>query len=150
MRAALILTALIATSAQAQTFGVHLFSEHSENTFERRYSNGVSRQVKYNERNWGAYYINRDGWMVGGYKNSYYRQTFYAGYMWDGPRFGPVGTHIAGAVATGYDWCPGTGKLRPMLMPSLTLATPLGVSLRYSAAPAKGGVFSHLSIERKF
>jgi hypothetical protein len=151
MRFAFILAALLSGAVQAQTIGVHLFSEHSEDTFERRYKDtGRVEQVAYNERNFGAYYISRDGWIVGVYDNSYYRTTVYAGYMLDGPRFGPVGTHLAAALGTGYEWCPGTGKLRPMLMPSLTVATPLGVSLRYSVAPAKGGVFQHLSIERKF
>lgn len=147
----IIAAALFCGHAAAQTFGVHTFSQHGHDSYTQFHGNDAPPEVvKFNEKNWGLYYINRDGWMIGGYRNSYYHNTFYAGYMWDGPTFGPIGTHIAGAIATGYSEVQGVGLLRPMLMPSLTLAAPMGVSARWSVAPAKGGLFMHLSFEKKF
>jgi|ERR1043165_6186226 hypothetical protein len=150
MRYTLILAAMLATSAQAQTIGVHTFSKHSVNTFDYVYADGHRRTVAMNERNLGGYVIFDNGLIVGGYHNSYWEPTFYAGYTHNFANFGPITPSLTAAIATGYEKIYGVGKLRPMLMPSLIAKTPLGVSLRYSAAPAKGGLFQHLSVERKF
>ncbi len=150
MKSLVLTLAIFSASAHAQTIGLHLFSEHASDTYNQRYTDGSNTDLKYNEYNYGLYYINRDGWTVGAYRNSYRNHTVYAGYVWDGPRFGPVGTHIAGALATGYRNVEGVGVLRPMLMPSVTLGGRTGPVVRWQAAPTKGGFFQHVSIEYRF
>jgi uncharacterized protein (UPF0264 family) len=139
-----------AGSASAATVGVHTVSKHANETFERTYTDGSTKQIAYNNVNPGVYFIADNGAMVGVYRNSYRRTTVYAGWTFYGPAVGPVSTSLSVAVATGYDNLAGVGALRPMVLPSVSVALPVGVSVRYSAAPGKDGFFQHLSIERKF
>lgn len=149
MKALLFALALFASQAQAFTVGAHLVSRHAEDTYKYHWSDGTTTQEPYNNTNPGLYVIH-DGWIAGFYKNSYFKTTVYAGYQLDGPRFGPLRTAVVGALATGYEEIFGVGKLRPMILPSLILETPV-VDIRYTAGPHKGGgLFQHVSIERRF
>jgi hypothetical protein len=143
------LTLAIAAPAQAGTLGVHLVSRHESRTYEAMHPGGPIWHVPYNNRNTGLYYVTDSGLVVGAYRNSYNVDTVYAGRQWVSPSYGPVRFAATAAVATGYQTVHGIGKLRPMLMPSVLVDTPLGVTVRYSAAPAKGGIFQHLSLEMK-
>lgn len=151
MKALLATAALLSClSAQAVTVGIHTFSKHESANYDYDTYDGIAAQRKYNNRNFGLYVIADNGFTAGGYRNSYGVNSFYAGWTWQGPSLGPVSIAATAALATGYESRYGVGKLRPMVMPSLILATPLGVSVRYTAGPAKHGFIQHLSIERKF
>jgi hypothetical protein len=144
------LLTLWAPEAKAQTaVGVHLWSEHSKNEYEITHEGGVSEYRKFNEKNYGLYVVH-NGWTAGTFENSYYRRTVYGGYSWVWPVYGPLDACLTVALATGYRRVPGVGTLRPMAMPGVRMALPEGIFLRYSVAPAKGGAFQHLSIERTF
>lgn len=151
IRAALA-AALIAAAlpAQADTFGVHLFSRHEASTREATNPDGSTTDVPYQNRNFGLYYIADSGFTAGAYRNSYFEDTVYAGWTWHGPAFGPLRPSVTAVLATGYKVVHGVGALRPMVMPSVSVATPLGFSVRYFIGPAKGGIFQHVSIERGF
>lgn len=147
--AVLCLLVLFAPDARAQTVGVHTWSDHSHDTYNITHEGGDNTSKKFNEANFGLYFL-KDGWVVGAYRNSYYRTTVYGGYVWQTPLYGPLDVAVSAALATGYRRVHGVGVLRPMLMPQLVLHLPAGLDLRYSVAPAKGGAFQHLSIETSF
>lgn len=155
MRAHLIAAAILAVTAlpeiaQADTFGVHLFSRHEAATHELTRPDGTTYREPYNNRNFGAYFIADSGLTLGAYRNSYGFNTAYAGWTWQGPTFGPLQPAVTTVLATGYRRVHGVGVLRPMVLPSVRLEGPAGVSLRYFIGPAKGGVFQHVAIERSF
>jgi len=140
---------LSAGQVQAATLGVHTVSKHASNNFERTYNDGSTKMLPYNNENFGAYVVTDSGVVAGGYRNSYDRNTFYAGYSINGPKFGPVQTGLSAVLATGYENVVHVGKLRPLILPHLVLDTPLGFAVRYSVGPGKGGAFQHLSFEVK-
>jgi hypothetical protein len=141
-------------TCRAGTLGLHTWSEHGKATYQITHEGGAPEERKFNEDNFGLYYIGQDNWIVGAYKNSYYRNTVYAGYVIDGPTFRPLGVQVkpalAAALATGYRRLEGVGTLRVMLMPQVVVHTGYGTAVRYSLAPGKRGMFQHLSIERSF
>lgn len=155
MIAALLISASVAVpAARAGTIGVHTFSEHARAYFERTHEGALNSRHKFNESNFGAYYVTDNGWTIGTYRNSYYRQTFYAGYVVSGPTLlaaGPfsIRPDLSMALATGYKRVYGVGVLRPMLMPQIVIQSAYGPAIRYSVAPGKEGVFQHLSVEVK-
>lgn len=148
--AVIALLALSATAASAATIGIHTISKHGKEHFDRIYEGQVQERVKYNNKNFGMYFVADSGLTVGAYKNSYYHTTAYAGWTFYGPSVGPVGTGLTAILATGYSRNIGYGKLRPMAMPSVSMDLPAGMRVRYTAAPAKKGFFQHLTIERGF
>ncbi len=97
--AALILAATLATSASAQTIGLHLASWHSKPGF--------------NNVNPGLYVRSADGWTLGGYRNSYDQPTVYAGWTLERDVLG-VRAGLTAGLATGYEkpW---------LLVPSVSL-----------------------------
>lgn len=134
----------------ADTFGVHTFSKHGTEQFRRNYHDGSVTYHDYNNTNFGLYYIERRGFTIGAYRNSYWRNTVYAGWTWEGPTFGPVHTSLSAAFATGYSNRAGTGILRPIALPGARVDV-LGVGVKLSGLPVgKESAFVHLSIEKKF
>lgn len=134
---------------KADTIGVHLFSRHGSETFERTYPTQPTQQIKYNNDNFGLYYIADNGFTAGGYKNSYYRNSFYLGWTWEFDKFYGVTPSITVAGVTGYDWCRGMGLIRPMVMPSARVDV-LGLGVKLSGLPVGKAGFMHLSIEKSF
>lgn len=145
-----------ASTCQAGTLGVHAWSKHGAPTYEVTHRGGPSEHREFNNANFGLYYVSADGWTVGAYKNSYYRNTVYAGYVIQGPSFRPIDgftvqTDLALALATGYRRVKGVGELRPMAMPQILLShAASGAGVRYSVAPGQRGIFQHISFEKKF
>lgn len=129
--------------------GVHLWSEHSKDNYQITHEGGRNTERKFNEQNYGLY-VTHNGWTVGTFENSYHRRTWYGGYTWARTVYGPVDAVAVAGLATGYRRVHGVGLLRPMIMPGLRISLPGGLDLRYSAVPAKGGAFQHLSVEMKF
>lgn len=138
------------SAAEAQVIGLHTWSEHSRDTHAMTHEGGPNTYKKFNEENWGLYYIDQSGFTVGGYRNSYYKNTFYVGWSLETDPWYGLRAAITGAFATGYDTVHGVGAIRPMLMPSVVLDVGSPARLRWSVAPAKGGVFQHLSLEWSF
>lgn len=94
MKAILAALLFVASSASAQTFGVHVGSLHFP-------------QKDYNNFNPGIYYRNADEWTLGTYYNSDRKITVYGGKTW---HFGPL-SFMAG-LATGY------GNIKPAALVS--------------------------------
>jgi hypothetical protein len=128
---------LLATTAHAQTIGVHLVSTHLHP--ELAHADGDPEP--YNDINPGLYYRTAAGWQVGAYRNSHRQPTFYAGKAWTigmGQNW-DAGVMLAGA--TGYP----AGSVVPMLAASVRYSF-----LRLTATPrigSKASAVLHLSAE---
>lgn len=115
----------------------------------------VNRPV--NNVNPGIGYVFDSGWVVGIYRNSYYRPSVYGGYAWSwkvGPtllagRSAEVGVTVA--LATGYEERTGN-PLQPAA--GLTVGIPLSerVTLRFIGAPGVGQTSSvaHFFVSYRF
>lgn len=148
--------ALLTMAAQAQTVGVHTYTHHFDS------HSGL------NERNFGLYVRTQD-WEAGAYRNSYRRNTLYAGKVWS---YGPVSLTLGAAYGyqrkwrdctqqevaqTGFtDACskPDT-RVKTALMPFVapSVAIPVGeYAVRLTAVPNLGEkpALVHLSFERTF
>lgn len=163
---ALLLTAC-AAAASAGTIGLHTYSHHTSDTYERteyrqvngRFADGarylqkysVTTHREYNNQNFGMYYIADNGFTIGGYRNSYDKNTVYAGYTVNSDRYlgGYVSGSVSVALATGYRELASVGVLRPVVLPALRLH--LGdAAIRLSGFPAGSKSFMHLSAEVGF
>lgn len=146
----------LASRAQAQTVGLHLFSKHGNETHAVTHEGGADTVEKFNNKNFGAYYMHTPvdlfGFSArptaGAFNNSYEHLTVYAGVNRDWKVWGPLSVGATAALATGYEMVHGVGKVRVVLMPHAVLALPKEVAVRLSATPAKGGAFIHLGIEK--
>lgn len=114
--------------ATAIAIGLHLGTYHFD------------RSKEYNEVNLGIYAM-CDGYTAGYYRNSYHRDSFYAGYTWEKGPFALT----AGAV-TGYRRGIKVGGeyIAPMVMPSVKLG-----HVRLTVVPPVGRVDGgvHFSVE---
>lgn len=151
MMAFIALIMCFSAGAQAGTIGVHTLSRHGTDDRRVIHKDGVIEHKPYNNQNYGLYYIDDSGLIMGAYKNSYDKNTVYAGWTWSSPNWGPLRVSGTLALATGYRTVIGVGVLRPMAMPSVLLDLPLGTTVRWSVAPStEKGVFQHLSVEWKY
>ena len=125
------------------TIGLHVGSAHIAPSEDLRGTlNGV---------NPGAYVVLNNGFTVGGYYNSFRRNSVYAGWTFYGPKLGPFTPSIEVGGITGY-----SDGNKPMLAVVPSIETPIGDSglyARVSYVPK----FSytrvhtvHLSLEWKF
>lgn len=160
--AALALLAAIASPlARAGTIGLHTISDHGKSTYTNTheqttvYTSGkpstvtvTETEVKYNNRNFGLYYIADNGFTVGAYRNSYDRNTLYVGYTAESREYHGFSAVGSVALATGYSYVHGAGKLRPMVMPGVKY-TMGKYAVRYSVVPSRTTVLQHLSFEYK-
>lgn len=139
------------SDAKAATIGVHTFSNHGKDTHAVTHEGGDDTYEKFNNKNWGLYYIADSGLTLGGYDNSYDKWTMYVGWTWTSPNWGPLRASVTAALATGYQSVHGVGILRPIVMPSVLLDLPRGTAVRWSIAPNhEKGFFQHLSFEWSF
>lgn len=95
--------AFAAPPAMASPSCDHLVGFTRTYHFDRRQENGTH----WNEANKGVgieHCIN-ENWVLGagGFKNSYYKDTAYAGATWSPVHLGPVNIGITAAFASGYD-----------------------------------------------
>ena len=134
----LIAATLLVTCQQAYSadrIGVHIASQHSEKGF-----NNVNPGV----------YVVHSGYTIGTYYNSEYRQSYYAGYTFEGKLSGPINYGITVGAITGY----AAGKVTPMVVPSISYNDGLfGGSTRLSFVPKiqrNGAHAVHLSYEWSF
>jgi len=116
----LLLTPLI---SDAGTLGLHLQSIH-----DRPY---------FNDDNPGIYLKTRDGFTVGTYYNSEYRQSTYVG-----ATISAKGVEISTLLITGYN-----ASVLPVIIPSILIKDKLRVSL---LANPFGASALHFSFEGKF
>ena len=150
-----IIAALAATfmacSAHAQVIGVHLVSHH------------FPARAEQNNVNPGAYVKWANGVVLGGYRNTLSRPSFYLGYVFGHGPFeltvGAITGYQKRRVAMpcsrpGYDGCSesrgvSNGYLTPMISPSVRLPAIAGITPRLSYIPGFGGSASvvHLSVE---
>jgi hypothetical protein len=144
MRLILALAVAVCAPVQADIIGAHLHSRHESETHVVTAPDGTTFTQRYNNQNRGIYYMHNSGLTAGFYRNSYNRDTFYAGYTWQGPTWGPLRPAVSLTGATGYSQVHDVGKIRLQVMPSVQI---FGF-LRYAVAPAKGGVLQHISIEK--
>jgi hypothetical protein len=145
-----ILFLIFGPSAVAQTIGLHTISVHQKSTYDWcKYNSGGNRtcEKSYNNTNLGLYYIHESGATVGGYRNSYGKNTFYAGYTASTQDFHGLSAVATFALATGYSSLYSVGVLRPVIAPGLRF-TMGSVAMRYTFVPGKEG-FQHLSLEYK-
>lgn len=133
MKHALIIAALLASSAHADTLGLHIGSWHEGGG--------------YNNVNPGLYWRDDSGLTIGAYRNSLERTTAYAGWTWT-HRIGSgvdVGLSIAGA--TGYRM-----TVTPMVLPSVGIRLGGDWSARIGwlpkIDPKRGTNVLHLTLER--
>ena len=147
--------ALLTMAAQAQTVGVHTYTHHFDS------------HNRLNERNWGLY-VRTDAWEAGAYRNSFRRNTVYAGKVWS---YGPVSLTLGAAYGYQRKWrdCNGADyghpeweecrkadtKVKTALMPFVapSVAIPVGeYAVRLTAVPNLGEkpALVHLSFERTF
>lgn len=135
MRAVILLSALLATSAQAEPWraGAHALSLHTQPGFE-----SVTP---------GLYVQSPSGWAGGVLRNSLGRTSVYLGRSWqstDG-RWSLTAGGISGYPAA---------RVLPLLVPSARVDLGAGHALRLSVIPrppGKGGAAAlHLSLERSF
>lgn len=134
--AALVVAACSHQPAHADTrIGVHVGSHHFSGTF-----NNVNPGL----------YLFKDGWTVGTYYNSERRQSYYAGYTFEGDLIGAVDYGVTVGLITGYQ----RARVLPMLVPSVSAVNPLlGGRTRLSFVPpvGKGSAAAvHLSHEWSF
>ena len=148
---AAIAAACVACSAHAQVIGVNLVSRHFP---ARSYQNNF---------NPGAYVKWDNGIVLGGYRNTLWRPSFYAGYVLEsGPFALTIGavtgyqrrTTAVPCTRAGYTGCTewhgySNGYLTPMFSPSVRLPSIAGVTPRLSYIPGFGVSPSvvHLSLE---
>lgn len=119
MKHLLILAALLASlSAQAETtLTVATVSYHGD------------RSGDWNEKNPGLG-VEHNDWLAGYYRNSYDKDTFYAGYAWRPLQVGYVKAGVIVAAATGYP--------SPVVaLPSVVIEGPKG-GVEIIGAPAVG------------
>ncbi len=118
--------------------GLHLGSQHFGND---------TGQVM-NNVNPGGYVEFKNGLIIGGYRNSINRDSYYAGYNYRFPAVGPVTPSVMGGVVTGYYKSPTLA-----IVPSLSVELAPGFEARVSYVPKVAATkvhALHLSIERRF
>lgn len=117
--------------------GVHVGSQHFGRNADQ-----------FNNVNPGVY-VYHDGWTAGTYHNSERKQSFYAGYTFEGALVGPFTYGLTVGAITGYS----RGAVLPMLVPSVALPVPAwGTTFRLSGVPPVGkrsAAALHLSMEWK-
>lgn len=124
--------ALLSGTCNADTFGLHIGSQHYP-------------AKEWNNSNPGVYYRSDSGLTVGAYYNSHRRPSVYIGQQWSTELWG-FEPSIAIGLITGY-------KLPVMVAPSI--ATPAIGSIRARVAflpkiEKSGSSVVHLMLERKF
>lgn len=158
--AAIVLGTLLPPAKASTAVGLHLGSHHW--TDEPR-----------NNVNPGIYVRTPSGLIAGAYRNSYWRPTVYAGWSWQLAEARGWSLDLSIAAATGYQrasvidsdescvargFRPGcwlthgysSGKLAPLVAPSIATPTWNGLRLRLCGMPKLSGDDSavvHLSIE---
>jgi len=144
---ALLFAALFcaATSAAAQTLGVHTVTRHTNPEL----AHVEAGQRDYNDRNPGAYWRWANGAQVGAYRNSHRANTVYAGWALESPQW--RGLTVGGGVfaATGYP----LGTVLPLAAGSVAYHLTNGLALRLNATPRIGNKASgtlHLTVEYTF
>ena len=113
----------------AQTWGVHVASQH------------LPAKQRYNNLNPGLYYRTADGWVAGGYMNSLTRPSLYLGHTFGEGRFA-----VTVAAVTGY-----AHPVQPLIVPSAELFTLNGAAVRLAYIPRVekriGSHVLHLMVE---
>jgi len=120
------------------TIGLHLASVHS-NTNPKHPPNNV---------NPGVYVETTEGWTAGTYRNSQYRQSFYAGRTLDLDLAPVITASLTLGAITGYRQSP----VLPLAVPSLRLRLSDDVATRVAYVPRvekKGAAAVHLMVEFK-
>lgn len=125
----------------AWIIGLHLWSTH----FGACYETPIGCQ-QYESATTGVYWRAPSGLTIGGYSNSYGKDSFYAGWTFETAdrRFALL---VAGV--TGYR----RAAVVPAIVPSVRVDLRGGVALRLSAIPRvekKGANVLHLAVERRF
>lgn len=126
----IVLAALFAASAQAQTIGLHVASVHSSGGFNN-FNPGV--------------YVRFGGITAGTFRNSIRRQSAYIGYTIE--THGRLSFALTAGLVSGY-----RGNIL-LAVPSAAYHTAIGnVRLGFVPRPPKGGSASalHLMLEREF
>jgi hypothetical protein len=129
---AIATAAMMASTSQAQTVGLHLASVHE--------AQGM------NNTNPGAYYRSATGWTAGAYRNSVRRNSVYAGKTWETSTWHGLSAAVTAGGVTGYG-----GKVTVLLVPSVAYSGGLG-AVRIGIVPrppVHGGQGAlHLMVER--
>lgn len=133
----ILVGALLALPAYADTLGLHLGSKHTPS-------------AEFCNANPGLYYRTADGWTVGAYKNSECRRwSAYVGRTWEhGFRSGWAAAITLGGV-TGYR----AGAVVPLAVPSLRTPALDGWALRLGYVPRTGkdgAEALHMMLEKTF
>lgn len=112
--------------------GLHLASYHSNPGF--------------NNFNPGVYVVTKDGWTVGTYRNSEYRQSFYGGLTVQGELASRTWVSLTVGGITGYK----AENLLPLAVPSLKymMTEQIGARVAFVPRHEKGGTATtHLMLE---
>ena len=133
--------------------GLHLATWHSSQTYEQTHpvtrhgvptGESIVLRHPYENRNVGLY-VRAGDWVVGGYRNSFHRDTGYAARVFETENRRWA---ITVGAATGYP----TARVMPLVVPSVRI--PLGdLAARVSVIPKPpkhaGTMAVHLSIEKE-
>lgn len=110
----------------------------------------TNRDIERNERNWGLG-LERDfaeNWRytVGGYRNSYWRNSYYAGAQWLPWRFGSIRIGAMAGGVTGY-----TNSVDPMILPTIAIeGKQFGVNLGVMPHVKRGVGVLGLQLKTRF
>lgn len=145
-----LISVVFPRDCHADTIGLHTVSIHGKSQYDMTKDRGTARETKryvdYNNVNPGLYYVH-NGWTAGFYRNSYDRNTVYAGYTFESDEYLRVRAVATVALATGYAVIRGVGDIRPMIVPGIAVRVTESASVRLSGVPAGSHSFAHLSLE---
>ncbi len=124
-----LVAAAMPMQASAQTWGVHVASQH------------IPAKLRYNNLNPGLYYRTEGGWVGGAYMNSLTRPSVYMGHTFSK---GPFSVTVAGV--TGYNH-----PVQLLVVPSAELFQFSGATVRLAYIPRVekriGSHVVHLMVE---